>query len=212
MTGYKEYWDRRFSKEGRVWGELPSNSAYCALEFFRKHNVNRILVPGSGYGRNTKLFSSSGFNVVGIEISEVACDLARQFDPLSRFYKGSVLDMSFDTDEYDAIYCFNVLHLFRAEERKLFMEECLGKLRKKGILYLTVFSEEEPSFGKGREVEENTYESRPGRPTHYFTEADLRESFSDFEVIDMGIIQEPEDHSGRPHTHILRYVLAIKEG
>ena len=79
-------------------------------------------------------------------------------------------------------------------------------------MFFTVFSDEEPSFGQGKEVERNTYESRPGRPTHYFSEDDLREHFRDFKIIEMGTIQDPEDHGGQPHTHILRYVLARKTG
>jgi SAM-dependent methyltransferase len=208
MNTGKEYWDKRFSEEGKIWGESPSKSAYDALNFFLKHDIRSVLVPGSGYGRNTKLFSSSGFNVVGIEISEIAYNLAKQFDPLSKFYNGSVLDMSFDASKYDAIYCFNVLHLFRQNERRLFLRECVSKLRGQGLMFLTVFSDEESSLGQGKEVEENTYESRPGRPVHYFTEDDLREHLHDFEIIEIGTLQDPEDHGGQPHTHILRYALA----
>ena len=99
MINSKEYWDKRFNEEGKIWGESPSKSAHCALEFFLRHDIKSILVPGSGYGRNTKLFSSSGFNVVGLEISETAYSLAKQFDPLSQFYNGSVLDMSSDASK-----------------------------------------------------------------------------------------------------------------
>jgi len=210
MTSGKKYWGKRFNEEGKIWGESPSKSAHYALELFLRHDIKSILVPGSGYGRNTKLFSSSGFDVVGIEISETADSFAKQFDPMSRFYNGSVLDMSFDAAKYDAIYCFNVLHLFRESERRLFLQECVGRLREQGLVFFTVFSDEEPSFGQGKEVERNTYESRPGRPVHYFTEDDLREHFRDFEIIEMGTLQDPEDHGGQPHTHILRYVLAQK--
>jgi len=210
MYSNKEFWGKRFNEEGKVWGELPSKSAYQSLELFRKHGVNSVLVPGSGYGRNTRLFSSSGFDVTGIEISGTACDIAKQFDPETEVYEGSVLDMSSVSGTYDAIYCYNVLHLFSENDRKLFIKECLGKLGESGLAFFTVFSEEESSFGKGREVESNTYESRPGRPTHYFTDEDLREHFRDFEIIETGIINEPEDHGGQPHTHILRYVYAKK--
>jgi SAM-dependent methyltransferase len=210
MFSDKEFWDRRFNEEGKVWGELPSKSAYQALKLFRKHGVNSILVPGSGYGRNTRLFSSSGFDVTGIEISTAACNLAKQFDPASKVYEGSVLDMSFIPGTFEAIYCFNTLHLFCENDRRLFIQECFNKLGGTGLAFFTVFSEEEPSYGEGREVESNTYESRPNRPTHYFTEDDLREHFRDFEVIDTGIVREPEDHGGQPHTHILRYIVARK--
>ena len=210
MNSGKEFWEKRFKEEGKVWGELPSKLAHYAMELFHKHAIKSILVPGSGYGRNTRLFSSSDFDVTGIEISGTACNLAKQFDHKTNVHEGSVLDMSFVSSTFDAIYCYNLLHLFGENDRKLFIQECIGKLEEQGIAFFTVFSEEEPSFGQGREVESNTYESRPGRPTHYFTEDDLREHFRAFEIIETGIIQEPEDHDGQPHTHILRYILAKK--
>lgn len=202
----KDYWDKRFKDEGRIWGELPSRTAQHALELFRSANVKSVLIPGSGYGRHTKFLSTCGFDVTGIEISSMACNLAREFDPLSRFYNASVLDMSFDTNRYDAIYCFNVLHLFRESDRYIFIQQCDSKLNRGGLMFFTVFSEKESSFGEGREVERNTFESRPGRPAHYFTEADLKAHFVKYDLVDTGIVEDPEDHGGKPHTHILRYI------
>jgi SAM-dependent methyltransferase len=202
----KDYWDKRFEDEGKIWGELPSRTAQHAFELFRSANVESVLVPGSGYGRHTKFLSTCGFDVTGIEISSVACNLAREFDPLSRVYNASVLDMSFDTNRYDAVYCFNVLHLFRENDRYVFIEQCDNKLNRGGLMFFTVFSEKESSFGKGREVERNTFESRPGRPAHYFTATDLKTHFVKFDLVDMGIVEDPEDHGGKPHTHNLRYI------
>jgi SAM-dependent methyltransferase len=202
----KDYWDKRFEDEGKIWGELPSRTAQHAFELFRSANVESVLVPGSGYGRHTKFLSTCGFDVTGIEISSVACNLAREFDPLSRVYNASVLDMPFDTNRYDAVYCFNVLHLFRENDRYVFIEQCDNKLNRGGLMFFTVFSEKESSFGKGREVERNTFESRPGRPAHYFTATDLKTHFVKFDLVDMGIVEDPEDHGGKPHTHTLRYI------
>ena len=201
-----EYWDKRFQTEGKIWGESPSRTAQYALRLFRSSNINKILVPGSGYGRNTRLFSTSGFYVTGIEISSEAHAMALEFDPLSRFFNASVLDMSFDTDEYDAIFCFNVLHLFQKNERKLFTQQCVRKLKEQGLMFFTVFSEDEPSYGKGLEIEKNTFESKSGRPAHYFTENDLKAHFKDMYIIETGIMEDPEDHGEGPHTHILRYI------
>ncbi len=203
----KDYWNKRFQAEGKIWGESPSRTAYHALGLFQKNDVNRLLVPGSGYGRNSRLFSGSGFDVTGIEISAAAVDIARNFDPLSRFYRTSVLDMSFDTDTYDAIYCFNVLHLFMEKERRVFIRQCTGKVRENGIMYFTVFSEKESSYGKGAEVENNTFESKPGRPVHYFTDNDIKAHFRNNEIIETGLVEDPENHGEEgPHTHLLRYI------
>ena len=206
----KEYWENRFKEEGKIWGESPSKSAFTALQSFRKYDVRTVLVPGSGYGRNTKLFSLSGFNVTGVEISDTAYGLSKQFDPQSKFYHGTALNMSFDNCEYDAIYCFNVLHLFNQSDRRLFLQQCISKLKDNGLAFFTVFSNEESTFGQGKETEPNTFESKANRPVHYFTEDDLRKHFHDFEIIDTGIIYDPEDHGGEPHIHVLRYVFARK--
>jgi SAM-dependent methyltransferase len=212
LAGIKGYWDKRFGGEGKIWGESPSRTAYYALELFRKDGAKKVLVPGSGYGRNTKLFSESGFEVTGVEISPVACDMARKFDPLSRLFNASVLEMPFKAEFFDAIFCFNVLHLFRETERKLFVQVCSDRLRDKGMMFFTVFSEKESAFGKGQEVEANTFESKPGRPAHYFTEADLKKHFDNFSIIETGIMEDPEDHGEEgPHTHYLRYIYVKKQ-
>ncbi len=208
----KTYWDKRFQDEGYVWGTSPSQTAARAVEIFRNNGVQKILVPGSGYGRNTKLFSESGFDVTGIEISEVASEMAREYDPQTRTYNGSVLDMSLAPEQYDAIYCYNVLHLFREKERELCLKQCADKVRDDGLLFFAVFSEKESSFGRGQEVEKNTFESRPGRPVHYFAEAELRDYFEDFQIIESGIAEDTENHGEGPHTHVLLYILARKPG
>jgi SAM-dependent methyltransferase len=206
----REYWEGRYASEGKIWGESPSQSAHDALKLFLANKVKSVLVPGSGYGRNTRLFSTAGLDVTGIEISETAYKMASQFDPRSKFYRGTVLDMSFDNRRYDAIYCFNVLHLFHQTERGLFLRECLHWLKPHGLAFFTVFSNEESTFGQGQETEPNTFESRPNRPVHYFTEDDLRKHFHDYQIIEVGTVKDPEDHGGKAHIHILRYIFVRK--
>ncbi len=207
----REYWNGRFAREGAIWGDMPSRSAEYALELFQREGVRKILVPGAGYGRNTRLFSSAGFEVVGIEISEEAFRIAEEFDDRTKFYNRSVFDMPHD-DGYDALYCFNLLHLFLGSERVLLVSRCREKLREGGFAFFVVFSELEKSFGKGRRLEHNTFESKPGRAAHYFTESDLLGHFRDFRSIESGIIEDSENHGDEGfHRHMLRYIFCQKE-
>ena len=167
-----EYWEKRFLDGGKIWGDKPSKATIYALELFKKYDLNRILVPGAGYGRNTKLFTDANLKVVGIEVSESAISIAKNFNPKTQFFQGSVLDMPFDDERYDGIYCCNVLHLFLKDDRISFLKKCYEQLTAKGFVFFVVFSDKERSFGKGKRIEENTYESKPWRPTHYFTEID----------------------------------------
>jgi SAM-dependent methyltransferase len=206
-VGMQNYWNRRFLNEGRIWGNSPSRTAFQAMELFRKEGVRKILIPGSGYGRHTEFFAAEGLTVHGIEVSDVAVGLSACPNPLVRYFRGSVLDMPFSDDLYDAVYCFNLLHLFRAGDRKAFIGQCAAQVRPGGVLFFTVFSEQEPTCGKGQKVEENTYESKPGRPTHYFTHEDLRDHFSTFDVLETGLTEDEENHGNEgPHVHLLRYI------
>jgi len=207
-----EYWNRRFLEGGKIWGDKPSKTAIYALELFKKKDLNKILVPGAGYGRNTKLFTDANLKVVGIEVSESAIKIARNLNPKTQFFHGSVLEMPFDDEQYDVIYSCNVLHLFLKDERISFLKKCYKQLNTKGFVFFVVFSDKEISFGKGKRVEENTYESKPWRPVHYFTEIDLRDHFKEYSVIETGLIEDVENHGDLgPHSHILRYIFAQKE-
>jgi len=207
-----EYWNNRFSDKGKIWGTKPSKTSIFALKLFKKYDIKKILIPGAGYGRHTKFFSKNNYEVTGIEISERGLNIARKFDPKSNFILGSVLDMPFDREIYDAIFCHNVLHLLLEKQRIIFIKKCYNQLRENGLAFFSVFSEQEESFGKGTKVEENTFENKPYRPTHYFTKEDLLHHFHAFSVIETNIIEEKENHGELGlHTHKLRFIFAKKE-
>ncbi len=203
------FWEERFCEEGRIWGDIPSRTVPYAIGLFKKAGVHEVLVPGSGYGRNAAAFDQAGFLVTGIEISAAAMTLVRQTSPGVGYHHGSVLDMPFDGSMYDGIYCFNVLHLFRKNDRVTFLQRCREQLKKGGVMFFVVFSDKEPTYGKGRMVEENTFESRPGREVHYYSREDLVSEFRNLEVLETGMMEDPEEHGeeGR-HTHLLRYIFA----
>lgn len=207
-----EYWNKRFSDKGKIWGTEPSKTAIYALKLFKKYDIIKILIPGAGYGRHTKFFSKNNYEVTGIEISEIALNIAKGFDSKSKLILGSVLDIPFNNEMYDAIFCYNVLHILLKNERVLFIEKCYNQLRDSGFVFFSVFSEQENSFGKGIKIEENTFESKPYRPTHYFTEEDILTHFKSFSVIETNVIMEKENHGELgPHTHKLRYIFAEKK-
>jgi len=206
----QDYWDSRFLREGYIWSEKPSESAKYANRMFNKYDVTDVLIPGIGYGRNSTPFLESGYNVSGIEISEVAIGLLKKSELSNkiRVFNGSLIDMPFEDMKYDAIFSFNVLHLFGRDDRQAIMDKCKNQLKPNGLIFFTVISELEPSYGEGIKREENTFEKK-GKPVHFFTEEDLKQHFHEFEIIESDLMDEPEQHSkGEKHTHKCRYVFA----
>lgn len=205
------YWQERYLRSGRIWGNEPSPTAALALELFQRHGVQRVLVPGAGYGRNAGFLARAGFTVTSVEISPEAVRLAEQNNPGIKYLRGSFLEVPLEPGAFDAVYCYNVLHLFRQADRQRFLQRCRDCLRDGGLAFMAVFSDTEASFGRGARLEENTFESKPGRPVHYFTEADLDGHFRGFEILARGLVEDPENHGDQgPHVHRLRYVAAAR--
>jgi len=207
MTNLKNYWDTQFSKHSHIWGETPSKSAGLALALFRQHKANKILVPGSGYGRNSKLFSTAGFDVTGIEISDEACTLAQEYDPAAKVYNGSFLDDDIVQGQYEGIYCFNVLQLFLKADRIRFINKCSQLLISNGYMFFTAISEQDEYYGQGKEIEENTFAVKPDKILHFFTVEDLREHFAGYSIIEIGSVEDQVTHTlYGVKTYQIRYI------
>ncbi|WP_151736149.1 class I SAM-dependent methyltransferase [Paenibacillus tengchongensis] len=204
------YWEERFAQEGMIWGTEPSSSAYAAFEHFKNAGAAAVLVPGAGYGRQTKVFSGS-FATYGIEISPAALKLAAEWDPDAVFIAGSALETQLKTP-VDAVYCYDVLHLFLDAERRRLIEVCLGQVRSGGLLYFTGFSDQDPMNGQGPLREQGTYEYKAGKYAHFFSDRDLRAHFAGTDILETGSFTElfhsVQDGS---HSYSLRYILARKK-
>jgi len=183
------YWDNRF-KAGKVWGDEPSGTAAIASEYFNRFNKNKILVIGSGYGRNTKFFYENGYMVEGIEYAKDGIDIARRDNPNIRYYHGSAFDMPFTTEKYSAIYCYNVIHLFKESQRESLISICGNVLEDGGLLFFSAFSDDDIGYGVGDELETNTFESKKDKPVHYYGRDELIDSFASYKVLDDGVYVE----------------------
>ena len=155
------YWDERYETEKMIWGTDPSGTASLADKIFQTHNCKSLLVPGCGYGRNANYYQTKGYKVTGIDMSGVAIDMARKTNSAIDYITGSVLDVEIK-GPFDAIYGFNILHLFLEHDRKKFISRCHQLLGNGGIAFFTVFSDQESTSGRGRLIEPNTFESKPG--------------------------------------------------
>ena len=209
MFNHKDYWNTQFSKYNRIWGETPSKTAEIALTLFREHGVNKILIPGSGYGRNSKLFSTSGFDVTGIEISAEACALAQEYDPATKVYNGSFFDDNLAQGQYEGIYCFNVLQLFLQADRMRFINKCAQILAPNGLMFFTGVSDKDEYFGQGKEVEQNTFAVKPDKTLHFFTMDDLKNHFEGFQILEGGSLEDQVIHTLYGlKSYQIRYIFA----
>jgi SAM-dependent methyltransferase len=136
----------------------------------------------------------NGFEVEGIEYSKDGVEMANHDNPYIRYYHGSAFNMPFNEKKYSAIYCYNVIHLFMEDERERLISLCKKVLKKDGIMFFTAFSDADEDYGRGEELEPNTFENKKNKPVHYYSGQKLIEAFKEYRVIDNGSYTEVVGH------------------
>ena len=199
-----EFWESVYSGNETMWGENPTDNARRVLELLQKHKINSVLIPGFGYGRNAKVFHDNGFDVTGIEISSTAIKRARKnFGNDVIIHHGSVTDMPFDGNQYQSIYCYSLIHLLNAAERKKLIADCFAQLKHGGLMVFVALSINDHRFRVGEELEKNTFHSPNGLTLYFYDEASIQAEFGNYNILDLKEINEPEENPTEKHWMIV---------
>ena len=101
---------------------------------------NRILDAGCGEGRNLRYFEQNGYDIYGIDTNPMAIKMVQMMYksvPKDNFLQGTVEELPWKDNFFDAIICTAVLHF--APDRIAFYQmiyELIRVLKKKGILFI----------------------------------------------------------------------------
>jgi SAM-dependent methyltransferase len=186
-----DYWESRFKAEGAMWKYEPSDSAIVALDLFKTNNINKILIPGIGYGRNARLFFENGFKVTGIEISKSAIELAKASGLSCKIHHGSVTSMPFDNNKYDGIFCYALIHLLNKTERMTFLKSCFNQLNHDGLMIFVVTSKQMEMYGLGKYLSKDRFEITKGLKVFFYDSESILKEFSNLGLTDCYDIEEP---------------------
>jgi SAM-dependent methyltransferase len=212
----RRFWDTRYAREGRIWGEAPSVVAPAVARFFRMNGLRRVCIPGCAYGRHCLYFARHGFRVVGVDLSPVGLGLAAEAaaaaDVAVDVAAGDALALPLRDGAFDGAFAFNLLHLFLADGRARCAAELARIVRPGGWVCATAFAVEDPSCGQGQAVEPNTFDDRGGRPAHYFTSDEAAGLLAAAGLVVRGVetVRERETHGAGPHEHVWHLVTACR--
>lgn len=191
----KEYWESSFKEMQTTWGFEPSDSAIISKDFLLDNKAKEILIPGIGYGRNARIFCDNGFNVTGIEISKTAIDLARSYiGPDFKIHHGSVTEMPFDNNIYDAIFCYALIHLLNFKERKKFIKDCFNQLKPNGYMIFTVVSKKASMYGNAKRLSKDRFEIMKGLSVFFYDSDSVKREFEKYGLLEITEIDEPIKH------------------
>jgi len=194
MCNKSEFWENSFKAKQSMWGFTPAQSAQLALELFKQHSLQDILIPGFGYGRNGKLFYDHGFTVTGIEISATAINIAKaHYGDDMTIYHGNVSDMPFDNKLYDGIFCYALIHLLDEQGRKKLIQDCYQQLNPGGYMVFVALSTNSSTFGQGVKISENNFVSRHGVNLFYYDQKLIDTEFGEYGLVDVAeMIESPQ--------------------
>ncbi len=142
----------------KVVNSAPVQEREKFISFLPSHG--NILDAGCGSGRDSGYFSSKGFDVVGVDLSEKLLEIARKENPSVRFQKQDLRYLDFPEKSFDGIWaCASLLHLQRSEVPGV-LKEFYTFLKPHGILFILV------KQGKG---EADVAENLSSGMTRHFT-------------------------------------------
>jgi len=196
------------SPEAIPWNSLELPASISSLIESGRIRPCRAIDIACGLGNYSRILTKLGFDMTGVDFSEVAIAKARQLaekEELSiQFHIVDLCqELELNMPPFDFAFDYELLHHIFPKHRELYANN-VAKLLKTGAYYLSVaFSEEDNCFdGKGK------YRKTPLGTELYFSNTDeIEKLFSPlFTIIDLKII----DLIGKIGNHKAVYALMRK--
>ena len=184
-------WDRRYAGEEYLFGQAPNG--FLAAQAPRLQRGKSALALADGEGRNGVWLAEQGLKVLSIDSSAVAQEKARRL-ALARgvHIQLELVDLStwsFPESRFDVIAAI-FIQFAGPPLRAVLFQGIKRALKPNGLLFLEGY--------RPRQLEYRT--GGPSIVENLYTEAMLREAFSDLEILELNqydaIIEEGAGHKG----------------
>jgi len=206
-------WNNIF-RRGVFTDEKPDPDVVKLVQLMRRKNFRRILDLGCGAGRHLVFLGDKGFEVYGIDISEVALKIAKKRltdkGISCELKRGSTKYIDYPNEFFDAVLCINVIYHNTLDDIKKSISEIYRVLKRGGWLFITFISKRTWKYGIGKKIGKDTFiqdEFPEKGVVHYYSdEKDVKEFLKMFKIIWIKLKEETIE--GKRHSHWI--VLAEK--
>lgn len=187
-----EAWEEEYVKSNPVWKGPP------LYESPFPSGLN-ILELGCGNGKNIPALLKTASSVTAVDFSHNAVQLCReQFtDENISFVEADVCCLPFEDESFDAVCAIHILEHLSEKDRIQSRNEICRLLKPEGFLAVRVFSVDDMRFGKGTEVEKNTFSRGNGIDYHYFTNIELESIFAQLKPVRIEEIRSEKKYGVR---------------
>ena len=185
MEGQREHWNDVYSHNESYFGTEMSPFGRMSLEFLKGKGAKDVLELGPGQGRDSLGFVMDGYNLTGLDCSNVACGILKQRIPGMTVRLGDVRDgIDFPPESFDACYAHMVLIMdMTPGDIRRALKSARNVLRPGGYFMFSVRNTEDPGFGKGVNTHHNVWVNDQGFAVNFFTEEEIKGYLDGFELI-----------------------------
>ena len=165
-------------------------AAACGVAVFRSCRIcllgSRVLELGCGNGKTLSAALRYPWSIAALDISDEAVRLGRiAAQERADFLVADACLLPFRDLAFDAVFAFHVVgHVLHAD-RETMAAEATRVLRFGGKLFFRDFGVEDMRAGMGEEVEPGTFRRGQGVTTHYFTEYEAEDLFSQMKAVNL---------------------------
>jgi tellurite methyltransferase len=196
-------YDERYAAEEYYWGKKPSPMCDRVIGIIRpsKDFRPKLIDLGCGEGRNAVFFAKQGYDVVGLDVSEVGLEKTRKYAREEGVHVKTIkADITrFQLAEaYDVIFSTGTLHYLPKKTRSNHFQNYKSCTSYTGIDAFSVFVRK-PFIQRAPDTAGKEYSFRSGELMGYY---------SDWEIL--YCMEEVFDcvSSGVPHKHCVNRIIA----
>jgi ubiquinone/menaquinone biosynthesis C-methylase UbiE len=187
-------WDR-ILQEKAYSPEEPDETVVDFAEFLRGKNRMRILDLACGGGRHAVYMSRKGFEITGVDISEMGLKMTRkklrEQDLTVDLVRSVMSALPFVGSSFNAIVCTRAIHHQAMHGIQETLFEIRRVLKKDGGILIDFLSKGTHSYGKGVEIEKETFIETEGPEKgvihHYTDREELQRLFEGFQILSIDL-------------------------
>lgn len=206
MKYWDTVWDKNNIEQYRQYIKGYENVKNVMVCEFQKHNCRIVCDAACGFGANSLILQTNGFEVWGFDISETSVWITKELlapygIQKERFKTASLSNTEYPDGFFDAVAVRAAMDHLCEDEFNSALAELQRITKANGLLYVSFDPLEPDDMELEHSVLEDgsflyTDESRKGLLFHYYSDEDIQKAFDSYKILAM-------ETDGRGSRHLV---------